>query len=768
MTGFLLPVQPQKKESQKPKMGPEDVVVQEVVRYFSTPRFKRFSTEEEYGIQIGSYRGRADVALIDKDESLAAVVECKRSGYEGSGTEQLKSYLSATDTPLGVFANETNPAAWRFYVNLGRNQFKPIDRSQFERQLLKKDIIKPLRNFVRSLFRRQRDVPPPIKPPSPEPFNPPKNNPHRLNITHIAGDRSLQNDNNTDLDPSLNGNPYYSEASGFYWAANHHGMPECVPQHVKRIISDEELRAQFNREQLQAEIDGLVQEKNALEAQQHEYEREIGQRSQDFAQKREELAGLEVQLGAPTETELNPPPVETLDQDDAKQQLDAEISQLREEKGNVEQEIEQKSQNLARKREELVGLEVQLGAPTETELTPAPESVPQVHAKKWYAWMSRIPAGLVASVATIVLGFLALYLFIFYASAVDKAFFLHEDKIQQQVEEGTYAGVQDIVNPKALFIAWQKGDQGRNYFVLFFPWVFLAFALAFDHFWESGKMRWVIGLGVVTFVFDVLLAIHISLKIHLARKYIAERMGESIPTWPGGDDFLDIGTVIFCGFVASLLVSVLYNVTRDRWKQMKQFQPQSKEQEIREVQIRDEKVQRDAQIAVLRTEMENVEGEIGPLQGEIGRVNEKVRTTQQKIDEWSRAQLEDRIRAERSPIEARIACLNVETETLQGEIDQLNDKVETTQQRIDHGQTKIEELSDLRNKRVINGHQMELRVNRFLNGWCRFVANSEDGEIDVSAQINRIKQVAHETLNQCYEDLEDYSSQSQGNSIVEI
>ncbi len=750
---------PLKKESQKPNMGPEDVVVQEVVRYFSTPRFKRFSTEEEHAIQIGSYRGRADVALIDKDESLAAIVECKRSGYEGSGRDQLKSYLSATDTPLGVFANEIDPASWQFYENLGQNQFKPIGRSRFEARLLKRSVIRTLRESVRLLFRRQREESSPIKPPSPESFNPPTNTPDRLNITHIAGDRSLQNDNNTDLDPSLNGNPYYSEASGFYWAANHHGIPECVPQHVKRIISDEELRAQFNREQLQAEIDELVQEKNGLEAQQREYEQEIRQRSQELRQKKEELAGLEVQLGAPTETELNPSPVETLDQDDAKQQLNAEISQLREEKGNVEQEIEQKSQNLARKREELVGLEVQLGAPTETELTPAPESVPQVHAKKWYAWLSRVPTTIVASVATVVLIALAVYLFIFYASAVDKAFFLNEDKIQQQVEEGTYAGVQDIVNPKALFIAWQKGDQGRNYFVLFFPWVFLAFALALDHFWESREKGWVIGLVVFTLMFDLLLAIHISHKIYLAERYIGIRIGEEIGAWTplGFDNLLTIATVLFCGFVASLLVSVLYNVTRDRWKQVKQLQPRSKEQEIREIQIRDEKVQRDAQIAVLRTEMENVEGEIGPLQGEIGRLNEKVRTTQQKIDEWSRAQLEDRIRAERNPIEARIACLNVEMETLQSEINQLNDKVRSTQQRIDRGQTKIEELSALRNKRVINGHQMELRVNRFLNGWCRFVANSEDGETDMSPQINQIKQIAYETINQYYEGSRDDS-----------
>ena len=749
-------------------MGPEDIVVEEVVDYFSTPRFKRFSLQKEYAIQIGSYRGRADVALIDTDETLAAIVECKRSGYEGSGPDQLKSYLAASGAPLGVFANETNPAAWQFYENLRWNQFKTIDRSRFEARLLKRGVIRTLRNFVRSLFQQPPDEPPdvsspPTSPPT-EPFDPPIVRPDYPRISHIGGDQPLQDNNNVDFDPSLNGNPYYSEASGFYWAANHHGIPECVPQHVKRIISNEELQIHSHREQLQAEIDELVGEKNGLEAQQREYEREIGQRSQDFARKREELAGLEVQLGAPTETELNPSPVEALDPDDTKQQLDAEISQLGEGKDKVQREIEEKSQMLSRKREELAGLEVQLGAPTETELTPAPESVPQVHAKKWYSWMSGIPTGIVASVATVVLIALAAYLFIFYASAVDKAFFLNEDKIQQQVEEGTYAGVQDIVNPNAL----SKVFQAKNYFVLFFPCLFLGFALALDHFWEFGKIKWVVGLVAITFIFDVLLAIHISLKIHQAEVYIAQRLGQLEPQWTLYDNFLNILTVIFCGFVASLLVSVLYSVTRDRWEQVKQFQPQSKEQEIREVQIRDEKVQRDAQIAVLRTEMENVEGEIGPLQGEIGRLNEKVRTTQQKIEEWSREQLDARIRAERSPIEARIAVLKMEMETLQGGIDQLNDKVKTVQQRIDQCQAKIEELSDLRNKRIINGHQMELRVNRFLNGWCRFVANSEDGAPNVSAQINKIKQVAYETLNQYYEDLEGYSSQSRVNSTVEI
>ena len=749
-------------------MGPEDVVVQEVVRYFSTPRFERFSKAEEYSIQMGSDSRRADVVLIDKDGTLAAIIECKRSGYEGSGPDQLKSYLSATDTPLGVFANETDPAAWKFYENRGQNQFNEIDRSRFEARILKRDIIKTVSNFVRSLFRRPPDVPLPIPPP--DPIDSPIISPDSPHIIHIRGDRSLQNNNNTDLDLSLDSKPYYSEASGFHWAANHHGMAECVPQHVKRIISDEELRVQSNREQLQAEIDELAGEKNGLEAQKREYEREIEQRSQNLARKKEELAGLEVQLQAPTETELNPPPVETPDQDAVKQQLDAEMGKLLEEKDRLEREIEQKSQELSRKREELSGLEVQLQAPTETELTPASESVSQVPEKKWY---SRGPAGLVASVATIAFICVAIYLYVFYASAVDKAFFLHEDKIREQVQARTYVGVQDIVNPWALRIAWEDSDKRRNYFILFFPWLFLGFALVIDHWWESDKdKRWYKGkrrdallLGFFTLVFDFVIAYHISQKIYLAKKFIWDLTADPTvnpppPPWSWDNAKWDILTVILCGFFASLLVSFLYNVTRARWAHVKQLQPRSKEQEMREVQIADEKTQRDAQIAVLNVEMETLQSKIDPFQSEISRLNEKVKTVQQKIDEWSKQQLEARIKAERVPIEIQIAILKIEMDNLQGEIDQFNDKVETAQQRIDQGQAKIEELSDRQNQRVINSHQMELRVNRFLNGWCRFVANSEDGETDVSVQINTIKQVAYETLNQYYEGLEGYSSQS--------
>lgn len=336
-------------EPQRPNMRPEDIVVEEVVRYFSTPKFERVSIKTEYPIQMGTDNRRADVVLIDRDGNLAAIAECKKIGYEGSGLDQLKSYLSATDTPLGAFANSKEPDSWTFIENLGRNQFKPIDRSQFEARVLKTGIIKALIKFVRRIFpgrsggtSQNKSHTSSVRPPHPEPSTPSVSPPQpQSRIAYTGGDQPLQNDNNTDSDPSLNDKPYYSEQKGFYWAGNHRGMAECVPQHVKRIIHNEELEIKSSRAQIQAEIDHLMDEKNGLEGQKRECEQAIGQKAQELAQKKEELAGLEVQLEAITETELDLPPIEEPHHDAAKQQLETEIGELIHQKDGLEQGIEQ-------------------------------------------------------------------------------------------------------------------------------------------------------------------------------------------------------------------------------------------------------------------------------------------------------------------------------------------------------------------------------------------------------------------------------------------
>ncbi len=134
---------PRRKPAQAPKslqlflVEPRDeaLVVTAVVGYFKKPAFQRFSIELERDIQIGSSSGRADVVLLTAAGELAAIAECK-AAYENIGDEQLKSYLSATDTRFGILANSEHADRWQFYENTGRSQFKTITLSQFEKGIL--------------------------------------------------------------------------------------------------------------------------------------------------------------------------------------------------------------------------------------------------------------------------------------------------------------------------------------------------------------------------------------------------------------------------------------------------------------------------------------------------------------------------------------------------------------------------------------------------------------------------------------------------------
>ena len=140
-------------------MTPEGIVVEEVVRYFSNPKFQKFSIKKEYQIQMGSDNRRADVVLLNSAKHPVAIAECKRVGVEGTGLDQLKSYLSATDTRFGLFANSTNPADWDFYENLGRNQVRSITRSEFEKRVKKENNVmqRMLDSLSRMFHRRSSD-----------------------------------------------------------------------------------------------------------------------------------------------------------------------------------------------------------------------------------------------------------------------------------------------------------------------------------------------------------------------------------------------------------------------------------------------------------------------------------------------------------------------------------------------------------------------------------------------------------------------------------
>ena len=731
-------------------MTPEGIVVAAVEQYFSHPKFRKFSIKKEYTVQMGSSNRRADVVLVDSKGNLAAIAECKKVGVEGDGINQLKSYLSATHTIWGIFANSEDSNKWKFYKNLGKNQFKEnLTQIEFERGMT--NSIGRVLDFFFNLFRRSSKdesvVASSLLNPPDQPVVPPE-----PSIGYIRRYQPLQNGYREDIvKPSLNGKPYYSEENGFYWAANHQGIAECVPQHIKRIIHNEELEIASTRDEIEQEINYLHQNVTELEEQQQEYQREIGQRTQDLARKREELAGLEIQLQTfmgtglnltPTEevhnsstTELNLPPVEGTPDDSPILLFQTEIEALVHERDNLEHEFSQKIQELARKKEELAGLEVLLQAPTEIELNPS--SIEEETAPAKYQF-SRVLNVITAIISTLFFVFLASYLFVFYASAVDKAFFLNTEKIQAQLTEGTYAGINDIVNPTAL----AKAFQGEwNPFIFLFPFIFLAFAIALDYFWEASKKGVVVVLAALTLAFDILLAIQISQKINLAKVLMGQETGEwSVKpinplTWD-----LNIWTVIFCGFVVSMLVSIIYHVMNERWKVVSPLQETSTASDMHELEIKNEKTQREARIAVLKTETEN-------LQKEITQLEEKEKASRQKI-----------IKAVRAPVETRTVVLKTEMENLRSEIEKLNERDKVLQQEIDGTRAEILEKSGHRNKRVVNRNKMESQINQFLNGWCRFVAHSGDGTSEVTPQIDKIKQVAKETLDHYYQGAPDYSA----------
>ena len=114
----------------------EERIEKAVVRHFED---LGFVTKRQHTIQIGSRVGRPDVVLwklaveglLIRYDSLAAIVECKAAGKVDHGIPQLHSYLCATDTRLGVFANSLSSTSWKYYENYGRNHIPEISREQF-------------------------------------------------------------------------------------------------------------------------------------------------------------------------------------------------------------------------------------------------------------------------------------------------------------------------------------------------------------------------------------------------------------------------------------------------------------------------------------------------------------------------------------------------------------------------------------------------------------------------------------------------------------
>ena len=542
---------------------------------------------------------RADVALIDKAKPPAAIVECKRSSYEGDGQDQLESYLNVTGTQLGVFANETDPDAWRFYKNRGKGHFDEIDRSRFESQL-NGNVIKRLGRFLQSLLPN-----PPEPDESPRvPPDPPLVDPNPSHILHIPGDPSVQNDNNTDLDPNLNSEPYYSGQNGFFWARAHRGLVSLLPQHIERIIYD------------------LVQNNSY-----------------------------------------------TNSYDAEKQSLEMEKEQLDTAQKTCQGKLDQKKQELGEVDREQARLDIEIGALPDKDA----KTEPEVHRKGWslFQWVPVL-------IITLVLFVLVAYLFVFYASACDKAFFFDAIKHKD-------TNVSDLVNPFALFEAFT--GHWANLFVALCPIVFLAFALMLHYVWVSRPKR-AIGLAVVIFVLDVLLAIQISRNIYKGEGKIRDvpeesLQGEFLPvetiSWFNWDTGLLIALVIFFGFGVALLTGIVYHYFLKEWK-----------------------------------------AKLNPTEDEM----------REKIRQWEENRV---IRVEK---ESQRAVNVISQREIQADLHKFTEELSTITGQSNQIQEMIEALLDQRNVRVINRSQLRSQINEFLVGWFHYLAH-QGADDEMVAQTNK-------------------------------
>ena len=764
-------------------MTPEGIVVEEVDRYFSNPKFQKFSIEKEYPIQVGSTRCRADVVLLNSAGRLVAIAECKRVGVEGQGLDQLKSYLSATNTRFGIFANSRNPADWDFYENLGRNQVRSMTRSEFEKRV-KKDanVINRVLNFFKNMFRppdkpedteEPKDSTPDVEP-EPEPSTPvlrPPENPNSPEgiretepvrnpvvspppmpgVPDTEGYPPLQSEEYRDNPgvPSLNGDPYYSEDNGFSCAVSLRGMPEGLPDHIDRIIRDERLAVAYSREQLQAEIDSLEDERANLETQKGDYESEIASREEELGRKKEELAGLQVQWHAPVEpgSHLSGPVEETSDSshipiqlpsggsntwDSVKQQIDAEIEELTEQKDGLEQKLSQKTEELARKKEELAVLEVQTHAPTPTELNPpSVEGAAPVPSKQQFSVLQLI----FAIFTTLAVVGLLCYLFIFYSSAGDKAFSSSErGSVQEKLNE--------IVNHAAFVQAWQEP---MNLFVITFPFIFLVLAVVTHLCLERRRLGFLAGVILATLFLDAIIAVKISQKIHDDK--VARGLEEGIE-WSLLD--INILAVLLLGFAVSLLLGFGFYWVTELWKSAR---PHRNESTAFELRIKAEKNEREVQLATLRTQMDNLGTEIDSLHENIAITQQKIDELHAKVEELSRQQRKAGEKTAKLPLNIQLSVLKTEMENLQNEINQFEERRNAVRQEIQNHQTKIEALKERRRIKLVDLNKIEWQVSQFVSGWCRYIAHSQTETDDASAKIERVRQVKKDTLAQYFETL---------------
>lgn len=202
---------------------------------------------------------------------------------------------------------------------------------------------------------------------------------------------------------------------------------------------------------------------------------------------------------------------------------------------------------------------------------------------------------------------LTVYLFVFYSSAAYSAFFKDFTPDDTKI-------TQAIFDSQAIGKALADGIT-ELIFILAIPAVFLGLGFLIHKFSEEkgfAKYLKIIGLIVVTFIFDVIIAYAIVKEIYDIK------VGGSFTTMPEMNiemAFKEINfwIIIFAGFVVYIIWGLVFSFTMKEYEKMDKvrFAIKNKEQKLTEYKTDCKQIRE--KLVSLRSEINNIQGEVDKL-----------------------------------------------------------------------------------------------------------------------------------------------------------
>lgn len=411
-------------------------------------------------------------------------------------------------------------------------------------------------------------------------------------------------------------------------------------------------------------------------------------RQNDIKEATEELEAKDVEL-AELRVKLEAP-IQSLE--------NAEGSRIEE----FKEKLEQKASVLESKKVEKARIKTDLESPTQVELN----SLDVQRAAQGFHPLIFINS-IFAVLATVAVIALFGYLYLFYVSAGEKV-----------VKSSDELNLERLIDYEALGRSLKSDD--RNWLVLVFPSIFIALAF-FTHFTFEHR-KWVIFgiLLLATIVIEGMIGWKIAGQIVTAQEQAESEKIDSFWFLLLLFGLLGLGVSLLLGFGLQCISGFWENI-RPRQNESKQI----------EMQIKAEKNDRQLKLSDLNTEILHLEEGINQLSEEKKAYSESIKT------------------AYRHPIESQIAVLEIEIKQRQEKIQLLNEQVDSLQMEIDRCESEVDKQRNGQRDRILDLKRMEAQAKEFVNGWCRYIAQSvTELPDDHSGEIREIQALADQTIQE--------------------